>query len=137
MVQRFLITLFCFFSLAAHADYPDRPIRIIVPFPAGDGLDIQARMIGQKLTERLGQQVIIDNKPGAGTLIGVEAAAKSPGDAAPKRGAAAGMTSPARQPECQRPPLPRGKHGGATQGAPAGSGRGDPARQPAPAPLHR
>jgi tripartite-type tricarboxylate transporter receptor subunit TctC len=80
MVQRFLIALFCFFSLAAHADYPDRPIRIIVPFPAGDGLDIQARMIGQKLTERLGQQVIIDNKPGAGTLIGVEAAAKSPGD---------------------------------------------------------
>lgn len=80
MVQRFLIALFCCLSLAAHADYPDRPIRIIVPFPAGDGLDIQARMIGQKLTERMGQQVIIDNKPGAGTLIGVEAAAKSPGD---------------------------------------------------------
>ena len=64
----------------AQAPYPDRPIRIIVPFPAGDGLDGQARMIGQKLTERLGQQVIVDNRPGAGTLIGVEAAVKSPAD---------------------------------------------------------
>jgi tripartite-type tricarboxylate transporter receptor subunit TctC len=64
----------------AQATYPDRPIRIIVPFPAGDGLDGQARMIGQKLTERLGQQVIVDNRPGAGTLIGVEAAVKSPAD---------------------------------------------------------
>ena len=70
MVQRFLIALFCCLSLAAHADYPDRPIRIIVPFPAGDGLDIQARMIGQKLTERMGQQVIIDNKPGASGQLG-------------------------------------------------------------------
>ena len=67
-------------SGAAWAQYPDRPIRIIVPFPAGDGLDVQARLIGQKLSERLGQQVVIDNKPGAGTLIGMDAAVKSPGD---------------------------------------------------------
>lgn len=80
MAYRFLLALVCFLGFAAHAQYPDRPIRIIVPFPAGDGLDIQARLIGQKLSERLGQQVIVDNKPGAGTLIGVEAAAKSPGD---------------------------------------------------------
>lgn len=58
----------------------ERPIRIIVPFPAGDGLDVQARTIGQRLAERLGQQVLVDNRPGAGTLIGVEAAAKSPPD---------------------------------------------------------
>lgn len=58
----------------------EKPIRIIVPFPAGDGLDVQARLLGQKLGERLGQQVVIDNRPGAGTLIGVEAAVKSPAD---------------------------------------------------------
>jgi tripartite-type tricarboxylate transporter receptor subunit TctC len=80
MLKRFFIAVLCFLSIAAQAQYPERPIRIIVPFPAGDGLDIQARMIGQKLSERLGQPVVIDNKPGAGTLIGVEAAAKSPGD---------------------------------------------------------
>ena len=67
-------------SQVASAAYPERPIRIIVPFPAGDGLDLQARMIGQRLTERWGQQVIVDNKPGAGTLIGVEAASKAPAD---------------------------------------------------------
>ena len=80
MFKNFFIALFFLVSITAQAQYPDRPIRIIVPFPAGDGLDIQARTIGQKLSERLGQPVIIDNKPGAGTLIGVEAAAKSPGD---------------------------------------------------------
>jgi tripartite-type tricarboxylate transporter receptor subunit TctC len=67
-------------SAAAWGAYPDRPLRIIVPFPAGDGLDLQARMIGQRLTERWGQQVVVDNKPGAGTLIGVEAASKAPAD---------------------------------------------------------
>jgi tripartite-type tricarboxylate transporter receptor subunit TctC len=60
--------------------YPDKPIRIIVPFPAGDGIDIQARLIGQRLTERLGQQVLVDNRPGAGTLIGTEAATKAAAD---------------------------------------------------------
>lgn len=65
----------------AHAQqYPDKPIRIIVPFPAGDGIDIQARLIGQRLTERLGQQVLVDNRPGAGTLIGTEAATKAAAD---------------------------------------------------------
>ena len=60
--------------------YPERPIRIIVPFPAGDGIDIQARLIGQHLSERFGQQVLVDNRPGAGTLIGTEAAVKAPPD---------------------------------------------------------
>ena len=70
-----------FFSITAHAQqYPDRPIRIIVPFPAGDGIDIQARLIGQHLTERWGQQVLVDNRPGAGTLIGTELATKAPHD---------------------------------------------------------
>ena len=60
--------------------YPERPIRIIVPFPAGDGIDIQARQIAQHLTEQWGQPVLVDNRPGAGTLIGTEAAAKSAAD---------------------------------------------------------
>lgn len=60
--------------------YPERPIRIIVPFPAGDGIDIQARQIAQHLTEKLGQPVLVDNRPGAGTLIGTEAAVKAPAD---------------------------------------------------------
>jgi len=80
MLKRIFLCFLCTFCLLVKADYPDKPIKIIVPFPAGDGLDIQARMIGQKLSEKLGQQVLIDNKPGAGTLIGVEAAAKSPAD---------------------------------------------------------
>jgi tripartite-type tricarboxylate transporter receptor subunit TctC len=68
-------------AAAQPAAWPtEKPIRIIVPFPAGDGLDVQARTIGQRLAERLGQQVLVDNRPGAGTLIGVEAAAKSPPD---------------------------------------------------------
>lgn len=62
------------------AKYPERPIRIIVPFPAGDGIDIQARLIGQHLTEKWGQQVLVENRPGAGTLIGTEAAVKAPAD---------------------------------------------------------
>ena len=67
-------------GFAANAQYPDRPIRIIVPFPAGDGIDIQARLIGQHLTDRWKQQVLVDNRPGAGTLIGTEAATKTTGD---------------------------------------------------------
>jgi tripartite-type tricarboxylate transporter receptor subunit TctC len=57
-----------------------KPIRFIVPFSAGGGADIVARAIGQKLTESLGQQVIIDNRTGAAGIIGMEAAAKAPPD---------------------------------------------------------
>ena len=60
--------------------YPARPIRFIIPFPPGGGVDIVARAIGEKLTARLGQTIVIDNKPGAGTTIGTEAAAKSAPD---------------------------------------------------------
>ncbi|MDW3686912.1 tripartite tricarboxylate transporter substrate binding protein [Cupriavidus sp. CV2] len=65
-------------STTAHADdYPSRPIKLIVPFPPGGGNDNVARPIAQKLSDALGQQVIIDNRPGAGTMIGAEAAAHS------------------------------------------------------------
>lgn len=66
---------------AAHAQqYPSRTIRFVVPFPAGGGVDIVARALGEKLSPRLGQPIIVDNKPGAGTTIGTEAAARSAPD---------------------------------------------------------
>src|SRR5262245_34506263 len=68
-------------ALAATAqEYPARPIRLIVPYPPGGGNDTLARIFGQKLAERWGQQVVIDNRPGAGTTIGAAIAAKAPGD---------------------------------------------------------
>ena len=64
----------------APAQYPGKPVRLIVPFPPGGGTDTLARIVGQKLGETLGQQVIIDNRPGAGTNIGAEIAARSAPD---------------------------------------------------------
>jgi len=61
---------------AVHA-YPTRPVRIIVPFPPGGSNDILGRFIGQKLSERLGQTTVIDNRPGADGIIGTDIAAKS------------------------------------------------------------
>ena len=64
--------------LAALAQpYPSRPIRLVVPFPAGGPLDVTARAIGQKLTETWGQPVVVDNRPGAGGNIGADLVAKS------------------------------------------------------------
>jgi tripartite-type tricarboxylate transporter receptor subunit TctC len=61
-------------------DFPTRPIRYIVPFVAGAGTDITARTVAQKLGERLGQQVVVDNRPGAAGNIGMELTAKAPAD---------------------------------------------------------
>ena len=66
--------------IAIAQSYPTRPVRIIVGFPAGGASDIYARLIGQLLTERLGQQIIIDNRPGANGKIGTEASARAPAD---------------------------------------------------------
>jgi tripartite-type tricarboxylate transporter receptor subunit TctC len=65
---------------AAAQQYPARPIRFIAPFPPGGGVDIVARAMAEKLSPRLGQAIIVENKPGAGTTIGTEAAAKSAPD---------------------------------------------------------
>ena len=68
-------------SLAAGAQsYPTKPVRIVVPFPAGGGVDLTARIVGQKLTDYLGQQVVIDNRAGAAGTIGAEHVAKSAPD---------------------------------------------------------
>ena len=60
--------------------YPARPVRIVVGFPAGGGADIFARLTGQWLSERLGQQFIIENRPGANSNIGTEAVARAAPD---------------------------------------------------------
>ena len=85
-MRRYLLLLFfpaCFFSgaaFAADAAYPTRPIRIIVPFPPGGSTDVIARLIGQKLTESWGQQVVVDNRSGAGGNIGMGMAANASPD---------------------------------------------------------
>jgi tripartite-type tricarboxylate transporter receptor subunit TctC len=60
--------------------YPNRPVRIIVPFGAGGPGDIFARLIGQKLSQQLGQQFVIENRPGAGGNIGASVVARAPAD---------------------------------------------------------
>lgn len=78
---RFLLgALVGMFATAAFAQFPARPVRVIVPFTAGSAIDVNARVIGQKLAEMWGQQVIADNRPGANSIIGMEATAKAPAD---------------------------------------------------------
>jgi len=71
-------TLSCGAALAQ--TYPDRPIRVIVPFPPGQASDTIMRLVGERLARSLGQPVLVDNKPGAGGNIGSDAGAKSPPD---------------------------------------------------------
>jgi len=66
--------------LAWAQDYPSRPVRIVVGFAAGQAVDIVTRIIGQSLSERLGQQFIIENRPGAGGNIGTEVVVRAPAD---------------------------------------------------------
>ena len=65
---------------AAAQKWPEKPVRIVTPFAAGGGTDFFARLIAQRLSETLGQQFIVDNRPGAGSTIGTEYVAKSPPD---------------------------------------------------------
>ena len=74
----------CAFSLGTGAvvaqDYPTKPIRLIVPFGAGGGSDYVGRLVGQKLTEQTGQTVVVDNRPGAASLVGTEIAMRAAPD---------------------------------------------------------
>ena len=77
----FVALAFTFFNGTIEAQtYPSKPIRLIVPFPPGGSNDIVGRMIAAQLGERLGQQVVVENKGGAGGVLGTDTAAKSPPD---------------------------------------------------------
>src|SRR5712671_5509380 len=71
----------CALSSTAFAlDYPTRPVRLVVGFPAGGSADIVARIVAQALSERMGQSFVIDNKPGAGSNIGTDLVARAEPD---------------------------------------------------------
>src|SRR5262245_9522952 len=72
--------LFAVLPCASAQDYPARPITIVVPYTPGGSTEILARYVGQKLEQRLGKSVVIENKPGAGTVIGSNLVAKSAPD---------------------------------------------------------
>ena len=79
---RLTLTLLAF-ALGANAlaqSWPQRPVRIVVPYPAGGPADVMVRGLGQKLTDMWGQAVVVDNRPGANEIVAAEAVAKSPGD---------------------------------------------------------
>jgi tripartite-type tricarboxylate transporter receptor subunit TctC len=75
-----LLSLFLWIAQAPAQTYPEKPVRLIVPFSAGSAVDTLARIPGQKLSELWGQQVVVDNRVGANGIIGTEAAAKAPAD---------------------------------------------------------
>src|ERR1700730_54342 len=72
--------LVCGLPVAAAQDYPNRPITLIVPYPPGGGVDTMGRLMGQKLSVALGQQVIIENRGGAGGMLGTRTAVKAAPD---------------------------------------------------------
>lgn len=83
MQVRFMLALVCLLAVmpaVSAQDYPDRAIKIIVPQPPGGGFDTVARVLADKLGPLLGQAVVVENRVGAGTLVGTEAAAKAPAD---------------------------------------------------------
>jgi tripartite-type tricarboxylate transporter receptor subunit TctC len=77
-----LLLALCGYASAAQAQdaYPNRPIRLVVPYPAGGTADAMARALGQELTAAWGQPIVVDNRPGASTIIGADVAARSPPD---------------------------------------------------------
>lgn len=68
------------FTLVAHAQWPDRPVKIIVPYPPANSSDVAARLIGEKLSSRLGQPIVVENRAGAAGTLGTSYAAKQPAD---------------------------------------------------------
>jgi tripartite-type tricarboxylate transporter receptor subunit TctC len=81
LIATLLLAAATLLAPAAHAQgYPNKPIRLVIPFPAGGATDIIGRAVSQKLGERLGQAIVVDNKPGAGGSIGSDLAAKGAPD---------------------------------------------------------
>jgi len=78
--RRILIALLSAAATAAHADYPERPLRLVVPFPPGGGVDIPARAIATPLSLVLRQPVVVENRPGAGGAVGAASVAKAAAD---------------------------------------------------------
>jgi tripartite-type tricarboxylate transporter receptor subunit TctC len=70
----------CFSSFVFSQPYPSKPIRIVIPFPPANTTDIMSRLIAPKMSERLGQQVIVENRPGASGMLGLDQVARSPAD---------------------------------------------------------
>ena len=75
----FLLSLACSFAVHAQS-YPNRPVKVIIPWPPGQATDLAARIVGEKLSQQLGQPFIMENKPGAGGAIGTEAVARAAPD---------------------------------------------------------
>jgi tripartite-type tricarboxylate transporter receptor subunit TctC len=76
----FVFAIVAFTNPTAAQDYPTRPVRLIIPFPPGGSNDVVGRLVATHLSERLGKQVVVDNRSGAGGVIGTEIVAKSPPD---------------------------------------------------------
>src|SRR5262245_13527866 len=79
-VSTFIVLLWVVCTAAGAQSYPSRPVRFIVPYPPGGSTDFIARPVSERLTERLGQSFVMDNRGGAATVIGAEIAARAPAD---------------------------------------------------------
>jgi tripartite-type tricarboxylate transporter receptor subunit TctC len=80
LLQLAAVLLLALQGQASAQNYPNRPIRLISPFPAGGGNDVLARIIGAKLADRLGASIVVENRPGAGAVLGIQALARSAPD---------------------------------------------------------
>src|SRR5262245_44673312 len=80
MLRFALLLLACVFSTSAVAEYPDKPIRLVVPQAAGSATDAVARILGAELAKEIGQQIVVDNRPGGALTIGLDLTAKAEPD---------------------------------------------------------
>src|ERR1043165_7153413 len=78
--MRFFLAVFLGFSCFAAQAWPDKPVRIVVAYPPGGGIDVMARQIAEKLPSQWGQAVVVENRPGANTIIAADAVAKATAD---------------------------------------------------------
>ena len=80
MMRLIAVALLLALSAPAAAEYPDKPVRLIIPFPPGGSNDVVGRLVANQLSEKLGHKVFVDNRGGAGGVLGTEAAAAAPPD---------------------------------------------------------